>query len=119
MPRQTLRNAPVNNIVLGYSSAQIGGQGMTDDKTGLIYIASLLRGTPLDNGRQISAQEQYLRVYAHELGNRLSWLYTGNGASFGTNGIQGQAVPFGIHSINVDDDTGARLEKCMWGDVSF
>lgn len=82
----------MNSIVLGYSSAQIGAQGLFDDKTGLIYIASLLRGTALDDGHQVYAQEQFFRVYAHEFGNRLSWLYTGNGASFGTSGIQGQAV---------------------------
>jgi hypothetical protein len=35
------------------------------------------------------------------------------------NGTPKPAVSFGIHSINVDDDTGARMERCVWGDVSF
>lgn len=120
MSRQTLRNAPISSIVLGYSTAEIGGQGRFDGSTGQIYIASNLSGTPMDNGRQVFAKEQFFRTYAHELGNRLSWLYTGDGGTFGTKGgIPGQAVPFGVHTIQVDDDTGARLEKCIWGDVSY
>ncbi len=120
MAPQTLKNAPVNNIVLGYSSAQIGGYGRTDGKTGTIYIATDLRGVPLNNGRQVSAEEQFFRTYAHELGNHLSWLYTENPAAFGIKGgIRGQAVAFGISTGETDEDTGARLEECIWGDVSF
>lgn len=118
MQRQTLGNAPVSNIVLGYTGAQIGGQGRS--MSSKIYIASDLRAKTLDNGRQVSIEQSFFRVYAHELGNHLSWLYTGDMTRFGTTGgIRGQTVFGGLHSVMVDDDTGARLEKCIWGDVQY
>src|SRR5207244_2652226 len=121
MQRQTFRTAPVSSIVLGHPQSELGGQGLFEGSTGLIKIASDLKPMTLDNGRQVSLQEQFFRKYAHELGNRLSWLHTGDAGTFGTlGGIQGQQVfgP-GLHSVNFDDDTGARLEKCMWGDVAY
>jgi RHS repeat-associated protein len=121
MQRQTFRNAPVSSIVLGRRQSELGAQGVFEGSTGSIYIASDLHPMTLDNGRQVPLQEKFFRLYAHELGNRLSWLHTGMGGTFGTlDGIPGQQVlgP-GLHSVNVDNDTGARLEKCMWGDVAY
>jgi YD repeat-containing protein len=122
MQRQTFKNAPLSSVVLGHSTAQIGGQGRfteRSDGSGVIEIAADLRGALLDNGRQVFAKEAFFRVYAHETTNFLSWQYTGSSGTFGSQGIRGQAVSFGVHSGNVDDDSGARQEKCMWGDVDF
>lgn len=59
-------------------------------------------------------------VYAHEVANYLSWLYVGKASAYGTlTGIQGQVVESRRRNENVDKDTGARMEKCVWGDVSY
>ena len=57
------------------------------------------------------SQDERNRTYFHELGNILSAQITGDARHFGDpNGI-------GIHYK--DPDTGARLEKCIFGSVPF
>ncbi len=96
-------------------------QGMQRGTTGDILFRPAYRSSNLFDGTYISAQEQFSRTLAHEYANYLSWFYTGDGATFGVKeGIlgDGAAAP-GLQSANTDDDTGARMEKCIWGNVSY
>jgi len=119
MERQTLRNAP--NVDLNQSFAQMGAQGYINDKTdptngryGTIHIASGLPSWTTTKGQTISVQENYFRVYAHELGNLLSARHTGDGNTHGT-----RAGIVGAVSGNIlDYDTGARLESCIFGNAA-
>jgi hypothetical protein len=119
MERQTLRNSP--NVDMSQTYAQMGAQGYENDRSdltngryGTIHIASGLPSWTTQSGQTISVQENYFRVYAHELGNLLSGRYTGDGNTYGT-----RAGIVGAVSGNIlDYDTGARLETCIFGNAA-
>lgn len=99
----------------------VGAQGFVRGNTGDIGLKQKYVSQNLYNGTHISAKEQFSRTFLHEYANYLSWFYTGDPATFGVKGgIAGDSTPGGgLRSVNVDDDTGARMEKCIWGNVSF
>lgn len=113
MARQTLRNAP--DVDMSRTIGGLGGQGTYDPergRNGTLLIASNLPGWTLRTGQVVSARENWFRTYAHELANNLSHRYTGDGQTHGTRqGILGDVRG----STLTDYDTGARLEKCMFG----
>jgi hypothetical protein len=81
------------------------------------YGTVRIRSTPINDvtdpatGRTVKAEDIKQRTYVHELGNLLSRKLTGSGRAFGTiGGIKGVMT-------SPDPDTGARLEKCVFGDV--
>jgi hypothetical protein len=55
--------------------------------------------------------EQINRIFAHELGNILSYKLSKSGYTYGD--------PNGIGAGFKDKDTGAKLEKCIFGNVTF
>jgi len=118
MARQTIRNAP--QIDRSATMSQIGRRngiqsafGDSDaqqGRFGTIFIASNLENDP---AYRTLGQELYYRTYAHELGNVLSEMYTGSVFTFGArDGITG------IGGSGPDYDTGAKLEDCIFGNVS-
>jgi hypothetical protein len=115
MARQSFRNAP--DVDMSRTVGQLGFRGTTvpdRGRYGTLIIASDLQGRRTQSGQTISAREEWHRVYAHELGNVLSSRYTGNGWTHGTReGIIGD-----VSGWIKDYDTGARLEKCIFGNTS-
>src|SRR5437588_4246182 len=112
MARQTIKNAPELNVttpqgVLYLYTNEPNTQGTfflaSNLGYGTVYIAQELYTA--------ISQDERNRTYFHELGNILSAQITGDARHFGDpNGI-------GIHYK--DPDTGARLEKCIFGSVPF
>lgn len=114
LPRQTIGNAPELEVSLtqfqlqGYTQ-QADTQGtfsLTGSRGhGTVYISS-------DLYAKISMDEK-VRTYFHELGNILSTSLTGTmqGSLYGN--------PNGTGTHYKDPDTGARLEKCIFGSVPF
>lgn len=112
--------------VFPYGSVNIyksmsGAEAFHNGNTGDINLKETYNSVNLYDGTYVSAREQFYRTLAHEYANYLSWFYTGDSKTFGTKGgISGDASPGGgLRSINTDDDTGARMEKCIWGNVSY
>jgi hypothetical protein len=110
---QTLSSAPTINrehsaSALGGGRKLVAGSIWPGDESigpnGQIRMASDLGS--------FGGLELYQRTYVHELGNKLSRQISGNGKTFGD--------PAGITSEDggdPDDDTGAKLEKCVFGNV--
>jgi hypothetical protein len=90
-------------------------------RQGQIGLPNVTRSTYLHDGTFVSAVENFHRAIAHEYANYLSWSYTGNSRTFGVKeGIRGDATPGGgVRSANFDTDTGAAMEKCIWGNTSY
>jgi len=110
-------NFPYDNV--SFSRTLSWAQGVFDN--GSITMKAVYRSSTLQDGTNVSALEQFFRTLAHEYANYLSWSYAGSADSFGsTEGITGDnTAGAGVPSMNVDHDTGARMEKCMWGNTSF
>ena len=117
MPRQTIRNGPELDVSLtqfqlqGYTQHDNtqGTWSLAGDRGhGTVYIAS-------DLYARISLEEKQ-RTYFHEMGNILS----GQRATTPKGYPDARAFgdPRGIGK-NPDYDTGARLEKCIFGSVPF
>ncbi|MGI8541891.1 MAG: RHS repeat domain-containing protein, partial [Aridibacter sp.] len=113
------KDVPINKITLYKKIPE--AQGFVRDKTGEIGLKREYNSTTLRDGTKVSGEEQFFRTFGHEYANYLSWFYTGAGNTFGVEGgIRGDGMAgTGVRSVNVDDDTGARQEKCIWGNTSF
>ncbi len=85
------------------------------EPNGTLWIANDLTAKLDSNNNVVSSKyNQYQRTYVHEFGNKLSREISANGSArtFGNpKGIAGQL------STDSDNDTGARLEKCVFGNV--
>jgi YD repeat-containing protein len=112
MARQTIKNAPELDVTISQGPLSVytgdpatqGTFSLTGSLGhGTVYIASNLYGT--------ISQDERNRTYFHELGNILSAQITGDARHFGD--------PRGIGTHYLDPDTGARLEKCIFGSVPF
>jgi uncharacterized protein len=90
-------------------------------RPGEIGLPDRTRSSVLFDGTFVTAVENFYRTLAHEYGNYLSWFYTGDARTFGVRGGipgDGSAGP-GTRSVNSDEDTGAAMEKCIWGNTSY
>lgn len=121
MEKPGYSNFPFNEVILGYSSSDLNEQGSYYCGKKQFVIVSDIREWDLEDGSHVSAKDNFFRRLAHEYGNYISCKYTGSGKTFGTiGGIDGQVIMgSGLRSVHSDDDTGARLELKIWGNVSF
>jgi len=119
MEKPSSQNFPYENV--SYSSALSAAFGVFSDTDGSIIFRTKYRSSTLNDGTMISGRDQFFRTLAHEYANFLSWYYSGSGATFGTaSGILGNGMSAtGLRSVNIDYDTGARMEECIWGNTSF
>lgn len=116
MPGQTLKNAPklshefTRSQLENYTSVPdtLAAPGYKKGTNGTVYISKdEYLGT---NGKSMISNDQVARAFVHEWGNILAYRNTGNWSEFGD--------PAGIGSSFKDTDTGARFEKCVFGNVS-
>lgn len=115
--RQTIRNAPDVDM-----SREFGAQGTINPNRGsrgTIRMSPSLHGWTLNSGQVVSDQEQWFRTYGHELANLIAERRFGQDAAtnlLGTRaGIKGDANVSNV----TDHDVGSRVEKCMFGNVSY
>jgi hypothetical protein len=129
---QTTKNAPEVDDY-SWTQFELGGGGSGPDALGKqyslpsktkpgtfalwIFIANDITDTSyISNGKSVSvsATEIKQRTYVHELGNYLSAsIANGDGRYFGDpNGIPQDSDP-----SSKDFDTGANLERCVWGNM--
>ena len=120
LPRQTLRNAP--NIDMSRTEGQLSRVGRTTDAgltqgpNGTIEIARGIRDFTLPSGTVLGAREIQMRTYAHELGNLLAGRIVGTVA--GGSEVYGSRTPITSVTGIPDQDAGARLESCIFGNTS-
>jgi YD repeat-containing protein len=129
LPRQTIANAPL--VDQGSSRFQLGGadgmhyvmgsvypENVFDEPNkipGIINVASDIedQNNPT-TGQTVTAFELEQRTFVHELGNILSLRLSGNGRDFG----DPNGVPHAWNKkLKGDDDAGAKLEKCVFGNM--
>jgi hypothetical protein len=117
MPTPSSVIFPYDKVNLADSAR--GNQGF--HQAGLMGLKNAYGPVPMHDGSIVSGRESFFRTLAHEYANYLSWSYSGDGSTFGTrDGIAGDAsAGAGVRSAQIDRDTGARMEKCMWGNVSY
>jgi len=117
-PYQQIKNAPFVDET--QTTAQLGGYGLSQAQdvnlgpNGTVHIGGDITDFSNSLG-SVGAFELKERTYVHELGNILSRRISpdSSGKTFGDpNGISGRL------GSGADDDTGAKLEQCVFGDVA-
>lgn len=117
MERQTIKNAPE----ISYAMNQFQLQGNTDvpDTLATYGVPSMQsRGTVYIANDVPVNETEIVRVLFHELGNilahKMSYKLTGRADPWAYGDTQGieYKTPSGVY---LDKDTGARLEKCIFG----
>jgi RHS repeat-associated protein len=115
--RQTNRNAPDVDM-----TREFGAQGSYEANRGVrgtILISPSLRGWTLNSGQVVSTQEQWFRTYGHELANLIVDRRFGEGAALNLLGTR-EGIKGDVNVSNqTDSDVGARVEKCMFGNVAY
>jgi hypothetical protein len=118
MPRQTIRNAPEISYQMGQFQLQ-GNTGVPDTLAtfgipsnvgnGTVYIANDVPVTTTD----------IVKTVFHELGNilsaEMSYKLTGRADPYAYGDPKGVPYPTASGPPFYDKDTGARLERCIFG----
>jgi hypothetical protein len=123
---QRLANAPLVDdssftafALGGGTGPRAAGASFYGDATrfgpnGTVYMASDLASYAAST--VITAFELGQRTYVHEFGNLLSRRISADGSAK-TFGVSGGVPHAGDSSLRPDDDTGANLEKCVFGNM--